>query len=122
MSGDSASFGRAHSQNSLDATANVVDAVSCGSSTGQKWSVYSDNTLRTKGGCLGYLGASAVNGAFVDWYPCYGAVGQKWVHESNGEFVNPASGLCLSVPHGRQGVQLDAETCANSAPQHWSSP
>jgi hypothetical protein len=108
-------------RNSQDTTANVIDAVSCGSSTGQKWSVYSDNTLRTKGGCLGYWGTSAVNGAFADWYPCNGAVGQKWVHQSSGEFVNPASGLCLSVPPNGKGVQLTLQTCTDSAPQRWTS-
>ncbi len=109
-------------RNSIDATANVVDAVSCGASTGQQWSLYSGGTLRTKGGCLGFWGNTAVSGTFVDWYPCNGTGAQAWVHRSDGELVNSQSGLCLTVPLGAKARQLDIETCTGSTTQRWTLP
>jgi beta-glucanase (GH16 family) len=115
-------------RNSIDATANVVDAVGCGASTGQQWSLYSNgtapsnDTLRTKGGCLGFWGNTAVSGTFVDWYPCNGTGGQAWTHRSDGELVDSKSGLCLTVPLGEKARQLDIETCTGSATQRWTLP
>jgi beta-glucanase (GH16 family) len=109
-------------RDSLDTTANVVDAAGCRRSPGQQWSAYSDGTLRTEGGCLGFWGATADSGSWVDWYPCNGTAAQAWTRDTDGELVNAASGLCLTVPGGRQAVQLDIETCAGSASQHWSKP
>jgi beta-glucanase (GH16 family) len=107
--------------NSLNTTANVVDADGCGSGSGLRWSLYSDRTLRTEGGCLGFWGATANSGSWVDWYPCNGTAAQAWTRASNSEFVNPASGLCLSVPSDGKGVQLTLQTCTDSAPQRWTS-
>jgi Ricin-type beta-trefoil lectin domain len=109
-------------RNSLDTTANVVDAETCASSTGQRWSAYSDGTLRTQGGCLGFWGDTAATGTWVDWYPCNGTSAQTWKRIANGEIVNQASGLCLTVPGGQQGVQLDLEPCLGTSSQRWSNP
>jgi beta-glucanase (GH16 family) len=109
-------------RNSLDTTANVVDAETCGSSAGQRWSAYSDRTLRTQGGCLGFWGDTAATGTWVDWYPCNGTAAQAWKRIANGEIVNQASGLCLTVPGGQQGVQLDLEPCLGTSSQRWSNP
>jgi beta-glucanase (GH16 family) len=109
-------------RNSIDATANVVDAVGCGASTGQQWSLYSNDTLRTKAGCLGFWGGTAVSGTFVDWYPCNGTAAQAWTRRSNGELVNAKSGLCLTVPLGAAARQLDIEACTDSAAQRWALP
>jgi beta-glucanase (GH16 family) len=107
--------------NSLNTTANVVDADGCGSGSGLQWSLYSDRTLRTEGGCLGFWGTTAYSGSYVDWYPCNGTAAQAWTRASNGEFVNPVSGLCLSVPPDGKGVQLTLQPCTDSAPQRWTS-
>ncbi len=109
-------------RNSLDTTANVVDATGCGASTGQRWSLYSDGSLRTKGGCLGFWGPGAVSGTFVDWYPCNGTGAQAWTAKPDGELVNVASGLCLAIPGDHPGVQVDIETCSGAATQHWTGP
>jgi beta-glucanase (GH16 family) len=109
-------------RNSLDVTANVVDAVGCGASSGQKWSLYSNGTLRTEGGCLGFWGTRATNGAFVDWYPCNGTGNQAWTHKSNGELVNSKSGLCLTIPLGQRATQLNIQPCTDAATQHWTLP
>ncbi len=107
-------------RSSLNTTANVIDATDCTSGPGQQLSAYSDGTLRAEGGCLGFWGTSAASGTYVDWYPCNGTAAQVWARNAAGELVNPASGLCLTVPNGQQAVQLDLETCAGATAQHWS--
>jgi beta-glucanase (GH16 family) len=109
-------------RDSLDTPANLVDATGCSSGAGQRWSAYSDGTLRAEGGCLGFWGASATSGSWVDWYPCNGTAAQVWARQPDGELVNPASGLCLTVPGGQPSVQLDLEACTASAAQRWSRP
>jgi Carbohydrate binding module (family 6)/Ricin-type beta-trefoil lectin domain/Putative Ig domain len=109
-------------ESSLNTEANPMQVSSCSGSTGQQWSVYSDGTLRTEGGCLDVVGAGTTSGTDVDWYACNGTDAQDWTHESNGELVNPNSGLCLTDPGGDTSDRLDIETCAASAEQIWTLP
>jgi hypothetical protein len=109
-------------QNSLNTEANPMFVTACNGSSGQQWSTYTDNTLRTQGGCLDVVGAGTSSGTDVDWYPCNGTAAQNWTHESNGELVNPNSGLCLTDPGGNTSSRLDIETCAASAEQLWTLP
>ena len=41
---------------------------------------------------------------------------------SDGELVNPRSGLCLTDPGGNTTARLDIATCADAAAQRWTSP
>jgi hypothetical protein len=109
-------------ENSLNTEGNPMEVSSCNGGSGQQWSVYSDGTLRTEGGCLDVVGAGTSSGTDVDWYPCNGTVAQTWTYESNGELVNPNSGLCLTDPGGDTSDRLDIETCAASAEQLWTLP
>jgi beta-glucanase (GH16 family) len=109
-------------QNSLNTEGNPMDVRACDHSPGQLWSVYSDRTLRTEGGCLDVAGAGTASGTDVDWYPCNGTAAQTWIHKAGGELVNPRSGLCLTDPRGNTAARLDIETCAGSAPQRWTIP
>jgi Ricin-type beta-trefoil lectin domain len=109
-------------QNSLNTEGNPMDVRACDHSPGQLWSVYSDRTLRTEGGCLDVAGAGTASGTDVDWYPCNGTAAQTWIHKADGELVNPRSGLCLTHPRGNTAARLDIETCAGSAPQRWTIP
>jgi hypothetical protein len=108
--------------NSLNTEANPMEVSSCNSSAGQQWSVYSDGTLRTEGGCLDVVGAGTTSGTDIDWYPCNATPAQDWTHESNGELLNPNSGLCLTDPGGNPSSQLELETCAATAEQTWTLP
>ena len=99
-----------------------MEVSSCNGSAGQQWSVYSDGTLRTEGGCLDMAGAGTSSGTAVDWYPCNGTAAQAWTQESDGELVNPNSGLCLTDPGGDTSDTLNIETCAASAGQLWTLP
>ncbi len=109
-------------QNALNTEGNPINARACGDSPGQRWSAYSDRTLRTEGGCLDVAGGGTASGTNVDWYACNGTAAQVWTHESNGELVNPKSGRCLTDPDGVTTARLDIATCTDAAPQRWSKP
>jgi F5/8 type C domain/Ricin-type beta-trefoil lectin domain/Putative Ig domain len=109
-------------QNSLNTASNPIGVSACNGSAGQQWSPYTDNTLRTQGGCLDVVSAGTASGTNVDWYPCNGTAAQGWTHASNGEMVNPSSGLCLTDPGGNTSSRLDIETCTGSAQQQWTPP
>ena len=61
-------------------------------------------------------------GTDIDWYACNASPAQDWTHESNGELVNPNSGLCLTDPGGNPSAQLELEACTDSAAQVWNLP
>jgi hypothetical protein len=109
-------------QGSLNTSGNPIGVSACNGSAGQQWSPYTDNTLRTQGGCLDVVSAGTTSGTNVDWYPCNGTAAQGWTHQSNGELVNPNSGLCLTDPGANTGSRLDIETCTDSAQQQWTLP
>src|SRR5580692_269476 len=109
-------------ENSLNTESNPMNASTCSGASGQQWSVYSDGTLRTEGGCLDVVGAGTTSGTDIDWYPCNATPAQNWTHESNGELVNPNSGLCLTDPGGNPSAQLELEACTDSAAQVWNLP
>jgi len=109
-------------QNSLNTEGNPIDVRACNGSAGQRWSAYSDRTLRTEGGCLDVVSGGTTSGTDVDWYACNGTAAQAWTREADGELVNPKSGLCLTDPGGNTAVRLDIETCTGAAAQRWSKP
>jgi beta-glucanase (GH16 family) len=109
-------------QDSLNAEGNPIDARGCGASSGQRWSAYSDRTLRAEGGCLDVVAGGTTSGTDVDWYACNGTAAQVWTRQANGELVNPQSGLCLTDPGGNVAARLDIETCTGAAAQRWSKP
>ncbi|HEY5398658.1 MAG TPA: ricin-type beta-trefoil lectin domain protein, partial [Trebonia sp.] len=106
----------------LDVESNPIIADSCDSDAGQQWSPYTDGTVRTQGGCLDVVSAGTTAGTTIDWYPCNGTNAQNWTHESNGELLNPNSGLCLTDPGGNPSAQLELEACTDSAAQVWNLP
>jgi hypothetical protein len=99
---------------------NPIVLHSCDGSTGQVWSLYSDQSLRTEGGCLAVGGTTSI-GAEVAWYPCTGGANQQWKPASNGEIVNPQSGLCLTDPHADTTAQINVESCIGVAQQTWKT-
>jgi beta-glucanase (GH16 family) len=109
-------------RNSLNTASNPIVVGSCDGGAGQRWSPYTDGTLRVEGGCLDVVSAGTTSGTDVDWYPCNASAAQSWTHQANGELVNPNSGLCLTVPGGDTGARLDIETCTGSAQQLWTLP
>ena len=107
-------------QNVLNTEGNPMVLAGCDADPGEEWSTYTDSTVRVQGGCLDVVSAGTTSGTNVDWYPCNGSNAQGWAHQSNGELVNPNSGLCLTGHAG--GTRLDIETCTDSAAQQWTMP
>jgi len=107
-------------QGGVNAGLNPVVLHSCDGSAGQVWSFYSDQSLRTEGGCLA-VGDGTSNGALVGWNPCTGGANQQWKPGSNGEIMNPQSGLCLTDPQADTTAQIDAESCIGVAQQTWET-
>jgi Ricin-type beta-trefoil lectin domain len=68
------------------------------------------------------VAAGTTSGTDIDWYACNASPAQDWTHESNGELVNPNSGLCLTDPGGNPSGQLELETCTDAATQVWNLP
>ena len=87
-------------QNGLNTEGNPIDARACSNSSGQRWSAYSDRTLRTEGGCLDVVGGGTGSGTDVDWYACNGTAAQVWTREANGELLNPKWDYALTDPDG----------------------
>jgi hypothetical protein len=108
--------------NSLDVADNPIAIRKCATLGGQTFSVYSDGTLRVQGGCLDDVAGSRSSGSWVDWYPCNGTGDQVWSHKSNGEIVNPRTGLCLADPQGNTSARIVIEDCTDDATQRWAYP
>jgi hypothetical protein len=104
----------------LNTESNPIETGSCGDNPGQEWSVYNDGTIRTEGGCLDVVGAGTSSGTDVDWYACNASAAQDWTYQSDGELINPNSGLCLTDPGS--GTQLQVQTCTDAANQQWTLP
>jgi len=66
--------------------------------------------------------AGTTSGTAVKWYACNSTAAQTWTHQSNGELVNPHSGLCLTDPGNNTATALDIETCTGAAGQTWMLP
>jgi hypothetical protein len=89
----------------------------------QQWTPSTDDgTIRTMGKCLSARG-TAVNTPAVLW-SCDNSAGQRWIPQTNGAFVNAASGLCLDATGGStaNGTKLILNTCNSALNQKWVLP
>lgn len=84
------------------------------------WSINPDGTFHVLAGCMDVTGTAS--GSLAEYESCNGAATQVWAHQSNGEIVNTASGLCLTDPHGSSALQLTIVACTDSTNQLWSLP
>ncbi|TDD52114.1 glycoside hydrolase family 18 [Kribbella antibiotica] len=108
--------------NSANGTA--VQLWTCGSGTGQTWTVSTDGTIRALGKCLDVAAAGTANGTVTQLYDCNGTGAQSWQAQSNGNLLNPASGKCLDATGqaSADGTRLQIWSCAGSANQLWTLP
>ncbi|MDQ1113627.1 alpha-tubulin suppressor-like RCC1 family protein [Microbacterium testaceum] len=105
--------------NSSDQGTPVVLAACDSSSSGQKWSTWSDGTFRANGKCLDMKGNTP--GSVVQLWECNGLGYQWWVPRDDGSMYNPSSKLCLSDPSRKAtaGTQQRIDTCDGSPSQTW---
>jgi hypothetical protein len=87
----------------------------------QRWTLNSDQTLRTLGRCLDIDGNGTANFTKLELWDCNGAGGQKWVPQSDGSLLNPQSGRCLDDPMGNtaNNTQLQIYDCNGNAAQKY---
>ena len=110
-------------QNSRNVETNPIFLHACRNGIGgEQWSVYSDATLRVQGGCLDDVAGGTTSGSWVDWFPCTGTAQQVWTRKSNGEIVNPRTGLCLADPLANTSSRIVIENCTGAAEQRWTYP
>lgn len=101
---------------------NKVDIYACsGAASSQQWTMETNDTIQIHGLCLAEAGTS--NGSLVELATCSsGSTAQEWTAGASQELENTASGKCLDAPSATAGTQLEVETCANAAAQHWRPP
>ena len=92
-----------------------IDLWSCTGKTPQRITFAADGQLRVVGRCV-----TASKIAFLE--PCTGVANKTWTRLASGEYMVASSGLCLTAPAARNGVQLTLAACKNSSAQHWSLP
>jgi hypothetical protein len=102
-----------------------IVAWKCNSSdAAQSWS-FTGGELKHGSRCMNDK-ASGGSGSAIILYTCDGASGERWTHNSHGEYVLQAHGgtLCLDDPgySKKNGTQLIVYTCKDSANQRWSLP
>jgi hypothetical protein len=99
-----------------------VQIWNCTNGAAQQWS-FSHGELRHGSLCLNDK-ANGGKGSPVILWTCNGSSGETWSHNSAGEYVLKANGLCLDDPaySTRNGTQLVVYTCKKDANQRWSLP
>jgi hypothetical protein len=63
------------------------------------------------------------DGTTVNMNTCSGALGQKWIFQSDGTGKNPNSGKCLHYSSFTSGAPLEIRTCNASLTEYlWGFP
>ena len=103
---------------------NKVRMWNCGSyAPAQQWTINSNGTITTGGGCLDIKGAVYADLTPIIWNTCNGGANQQW-KAVNGQLVNPVSDKCLDDPffNTANGTQLVLHTCNGGRNQQWQLP
>ncbi len=89
-----------------------VDSWSCNGTAAQAW-IVGVGTIQERSGhsCLAVKNSAVLVDSPVVLAPCGQAAGQVWLRDRSG-FMNPHSGLCLSLPNGQTGKQLVVASCS----------
>jgi hypothetical protein len=101
-----------------------VEISNCVSGSTEKWTVASDATLRVKGRCLDIAGTGGYSGRVAELWSCNGSARQQWAQGTDGELVNPASGVCLTDPGSatRNGTVVQTGGCRVRSSEQWTLP
>jgi Ricin-type beta-trefoil lectin domain len=97
----------------------------CHGGNNQKWTVYSDGTIRVThdGRCLDEdIAGGTRNGTKVQLWNCTGGDNQKWTVYTDGRIVNGHDGRCLDedIAGGtRNGTKVQVWQCTGGDNQGW---
>ncbi|WP_460889635.1 ricin-type beta-trefoil lectin domain protein [Promicromonospora xylanilytica] len=106
------------------ANGNAAQLWTCGTATGQTWSMGADGTVRAFGKCLDVDANGTANHTKVQLWECNGSGAQQWDSRADGSLFNPQSGRCLDVPQGNtaDGTDLQIYDCNGLWTQEWRVP
>ena len=101
-----------------------VEISNCVSGATEKWTVASDATLRVNGRCLDIAGTGGYSGRAAELWSCNGSARELWAQGTDGELVNPASGLCLTDPGSatKNGTAVQTGACRVRSSEQWTLP
>jgi hypothetical protein len=100
------------------AHANKIVLGYCSGAAEQQITFTDARQLQVQGWCI------TGEGSYVLLETCAYSTAKIWTRLPNGEYVNRATGHCLTDPNNStaNGVALTVATCANTANQHWNLP
>ncbi|HEY3870483.1 MAG TPA: TIM-barrel domain-containing protein, partial [Actinocrinis sp.] len=78
----------------------AMQVYTCNHTAAQQVTYTASNTLSVLGKCVDATNAGTAAGTLVQLYGCDSTGSQTWVAQTDGELLNPQSGLCLAVPGG----------------------
>ena len=99
-----------------------VELESCASGAAERWTVASDNTVRVNGRCLNIAGTGSANGRQLQLWNCNGNSRQVWLQGTDGQLINPASGLCATESSRNNGVTPTMGACHVRSSEQWTLP
>jgi hypothetical protein len=102
-----------------------VAIAACASGAAERWTVASDGTLRVNQRCLGIAGTGSASGKQLQLVSCgNGNARQLWLQGTDGELVNPPSGLCVTDPGAskKNGAVPVTGTCQVKSAEQWTLP
>jgi hypothetical protein len=102
-----------------------VQIATCTSGSTERWTVASDGTIRANGHCLAIAGSGSSMGNQLQLTSCGNAnPRQLWLQGTDGELVNPASGLCLTDPGASRsnGIAAVMGACHVKSAEQWTLP
>ncbi|MET7695308.1 RICIN domain-containing protein [Streptomyces sp. NPDC005483] len=94
----------------------------CSDDSWQKWTFYSDRTVRSMGKCMQIAGGSNANGAAVQIATCNGSKAQRFNLNSSNDLVNLGNtSKCVDVKDKKtgNGARLQLWDCSGTANQKW---
>ncbi|PSM43002.1 hydrolytic protein [Streptomyces dioscori] len=93
----------------------------CSNDSWQKWTFYSDGTVRTLGKCMQVAGGSTADGTSIVLASCTGGASQKFTLNKAHDLVNTPVGKCVDVRDKRtaDGTRLQLYSCAGTSNQKW---
>lgn len=102
-----------------------VQIENCAIGATEHWTVASDATMRVNGRCLDIAGAGSASGRQLQLWTCGNASARQiLVQGSDGELVNPASGLCVTDPGSsrKNGTVPTMGACHAMSYEQWTLP
>lgn len=86
------------------ANGTAVRIEKCASGANERFTVVADDTIRVNGRCLDVAGSGSSGGRRAVLDSCVkGSPRQRWAQSTDGELVNPGSGLCLADAEASTG-------------------